>query len=124
MPEQTNDAKTQAEVVAEPKPKRIYPKRNRKDYMQQYYLKHKMPSTCSGCNKEFACPRTLRYHEENNKTCMIRRLDVLFGAMQRGSTPEEGNEIASLPVMQEEMRRMKKLIGRDTASPKNTGETA
>jgi hypothetical protein len=92
------------QVVVESKAKRTYPKRNRKAYMQQYYLRHKSPATCSGCNKEFACPRTLKYHEENNKTCMIRRLEALFGAMHVE------------PGVQEEMRRVRKLIGKGEAS--------
>ena len=108
------------QVVVESKAKRTYPKRNRKAYMQQYYLRHKSPATCSGCNKEYACPRTLKYHEENNKTCMIRRLEVLFGAMHK-STPDTGDEDVD-PGVKEEMMRVRKLIVRgEVSSNKSEG---
>ena len=120
MPEQETDAKRHTQVIAEPKPKKTYPKRDRKAYMQQYYLKHKIPALCSGCNQEFACPRTLKYHEENNKTCMIRRLEVLFGAMHK-SSPEEGGEDVE-PGVKEEMRRKRKFIIRgEVSSKRNEG---
>ena len=112
MPEQAKDAKTQAEVVAEPKPKKTYPKRDRKAYMQQYYLKHRIPTRCSGCDKEFASERILKHHEENNKYCLIRRLEGLFGSFQNNSQEEGSVE----PVVQNELRRMRKIIARGEVS--------
>ena len=35
-------------------------KRNRKEYMQAYYHKHKTPATCSGCNSVFSCSSSMR----------------------------------------------------------------
>ena len=69
------------EVVVEPSqpaPKKK-PKRDRKDYMQLYYQKHKSPVVCSGCEWEFACARFLKYHEDNNIHCLMRRLEGLWG---------------------------------------------
>jgi len=84
--------------------------------MQQYYQKHKIPAKCSGCNKEFACNRSLKHHEENNKLCLIRRLEGLFGAMRKSTTEEDHDGEEVEPVMQEEMRRVRKLIVRAEAS--------
>ena len=107
-----NPQQEREETVA--KTTKKYPKRDRKAYMQQYYLKHKKPTICSGCEKEFACERSLKHHEENNKLCLIRRLEGLFGAMHK-SSPEDGDE-GEHPAIQEELRRARKLIVRGEAS--------
>ena len=99
------------EVVVEPSqaaPKKK-PKRDRKDYMQRYYLQHKSPVVCSGCEREFACARSLKYHEDNNIHCLMRRLEGLWGVV-RESFPEESGRME--PLMQGELRRVRKLISR------------
>ena len=106
---------TQQERKEEPKVKKVYPKRNRKEYMQQYYQKHRNPVKCSGCNKEFACNRSLKHHEENNKLCLIRRLEGLFGAMRKSTAEHDHDGEEVEPVIQEEMRRARKLIVRADA---------
>ena len=100
------------EVVVEPSqaanPKKK-PKRDRKDYMQLYYQKHKSPVVCSGCEREFACARSLKYHEGNNAHCLMRRLEGLWEVV-RESFPEESGRME--PLMQGELRRVRKLISR------------
>ena len=109
----------QEEVVLEPKPVPKRPKRDRKDYMQRYYLKHKSPVVCSGCDREFACARSLKYHEDNNIHCLMRRLEGLWGVV-RESFPEESGRME--PLMQCELRRVRKLISRSEGNSNSSRE--
>ena len=94
------------------------PKRDRKDYMQRYYLQHKSPVVCSGCEREFACARSLKYHEDNNIHCLMRRLEGLWGVV-RESFPEESGRME--PLTQGELRRLRKLISRSEGNSSREG---
>ena len=84
--------------------------RNRKEYMQAYYHKHKTPATCSGCNSVFSCSSSLRHHEETNILCLFARIVAACHNI-RGQFPEEYADKFE-PMMQKEMNRMKNIVAR------------
>ena len=90
--------------VAQPQKR---PKRNRKDYMHQYYLKHKSPMTCDGCGSEFACRRSLKHHEDNNIRCLMGRLKDAWGHIRDQLPVKEAERIDS------EMERVKQVIKKE-----------
>ena len=83
------------------------PKRNRKDYMHQYYLKHKSPMTCDGCGSEFACRRSLKHHEDNNIRCLMGRLKDAWGHIRDQLPEKEAERIDS------EMERVRQVIKKE-----------
>ena len=93
----------------EKKPKK---RRDRKEYMQNYYQKHKQVVSCPNCLREFVCLRSLRHHNDKNIHCLVSRLENLWGTV-RDKYPEEVEKVE--PMLQEELNRIRKLkVKRDS----------
>ena len=97
------------EVPEMKKPKK---RRDRKEYMQNYYQKHKQLVSCPNCLREFVCLRSLRHHDDRNIHCLVSRLENLWGTV-RDKFPEEVGKVE--PMLQEELNRIRKLkVKRDS----------
>ena len=81
-------------------------KRDRTDYMRQYYQKHKQVVSCPNCLGEFACIRSLRHHQDRNMHCLVSRLDNILGLV-KNEFPEEMMKVEHL--LQDELVRIRKL---------------
>ena len=75
------------EVFAVSSEKKKQRKRDRTDYMRQYYQRHKQVVSCPNCLREFVCLRSLRRHSDKNIHCLVSRLENLGdgqGQVSRG----------------------------------------
>jgi hypothetical protein len=90
-------------VASEKKPRK---RRDRTEYMRQYYQKHKEAVSCPNCLKEFACVRSLRHHQDRNMHCLVSRLDNILGLV-KDEYPEEMLKVE--PLLQDELNRIRKL---------------
>ena len=102
--------------VPEKKPKK---RRDRKEYMQSYYQKHKQVVSCPNCLREFVCLRSLRHHSDRNIHCLVSRLENLWGTV-RDKFPEEVGKVE--PLLQEELNRIRKLRVKHDSSRENSRE--
>ena len=100
----------------EKKPKK---RRDRKEYMQNYYQKHKQVVSCPNCLREFVCLRSLRHHSDRNIHCLVSRLENLWGTV-RDKYPEEVEKVE--PMLQEELNRIRKLRVKHDSSRENSRE--
>ena len=98
------------EEEEERKAKQKRAKRERKEYMQKYYIEHKVSAPCPECLKQFSCPRALRHHQDNNYQCLLSRL---LGIWDECS--EDSQRIVHL-IQEREMRRIRRLVARGSSS--------
>jgi hypothetical protein len=92
---------------------------SRKEYMQQYYQKHKQVVSCPNCLREFVCLRSLRHHNDKNIHCLVSRLENLWGTV-RDKFPEEVEKVE--PLLQDELNRIRKLKVKHDSSRENSRE--
>ena len=82
--------------VKKPSPR----KRERKEYMQQYYQKHKQDSECLGCGRVFSCCRALKHHERNNISCQLACVEQIYRNALKAGIPLEKTEPLMLQMQQ------------------------
>ena len=83
-------------AVKKPSPR----KRERKEYMQQYYQKHKQDSECLGCGRVFSCLRALKHHERNNISCQLVCVEQIYRNALKAGIPLEKTEPLMLQMQQ------------------------
>ena len=95
-------------VVATPRGSEKKPRkrRDRTEYMRQYYQKHKQVVYCPNCLGKFACIRSLRHHQDRNMHCLVSRLDNILGLV-KNEYPDEMMKVE--PLLQNELVRIRKL---------------
>jgi hypothetical protein len=98
------------EVEEEREAKQRRAKRDRKEYMQKYYMEHKVSAPCPECSKQFSCPRALRHHQNNNYQCLLSRLLGIWDEW-----PEDSQRIVQL-IQEREMWRIRRLVARGSSS--------
>jgi len=88
-------------------------KRERKEYMQEYYRRHKVTVPCIECMREFSCPRALKHHQDTNYQCLLSRLVGIWD-----EAPNDSQRIVQL-IQEREMRRIRRLVSRGNGSGEN-----